>query len=83
LFATVAGVKRQLHRQVDASIVASGPHDFAVRKGAARLAPSLRPLHPTLNVRDDAYAPHAEAGRLESVMLRLPNGETKYFSRTG
>jgi hypothetical protein len=47
LFATVIG---GLLRQLDTSVGASGPHDFAVRIGIARLArrrvhriPSLRP----------------------------------------
>jgi hypothetical protein len=31
LFVTIPGVKRQLHRQVNASVEASRPHDFAVR----------------------------------------------------
>jgi hypothetical protein len=31
LVVTIPGVKRQLHRRVDASIGASGPHGFAVR----------------------------------------------------
>jgi len=33
-------------RQLDASVGASGPHDFAVRKSAARLASLPRPPHP-------------------------------------
>jgi len=31
LFVTIPGVKRKLHRPVDASVEASRPHDFAVR----------------------------------------------------
>ncbi|OIQ76489.1 hypothetical protein GALL_418260 [mine drainage metagenome] len=50
-------------RQLDASVGASGPHDFAVRNNAARHASLWRPPHPAPNVRDDAYAPLAEAGR--------------------
>jgi hypothetical protein len=51
------------HRRLDASIGASGPHDFAVRDNAARHASLSRPPHPAPNVRDDAYAPLVEAGR--------------------
>jgi len=44
-------------RKLDASVGAPGPHGFAVRQNAARLAPLKRPSHPAPNVRDDAYAP--------------------------
>ncbi|GLH78353.1 hypothetical protein SSBR45G_32620 [Bradyrhizobium sp. SSBR45G] len=44
-------------RDLDASIGAPGPHDFAVRNGSARPAPPLRPSHPAPDIRDDAYAP--------------------------
>src|SRR5580692_1000878 len=37
---------RKHHRQFDASTGASGPHDFAVRISAARLATSTRPPQP-------------------------------------
>ena len=43
--------------KLDASVGASGPHDFAVRLGAARLAAPSRPLHPAPNVRDDRDTP--------------------------
>jgi hypothetical protein len=45
-----------LHR-LDASVGASGPHGFAVRNSAARLASLPRPPHPAPNVRDDREAP--------------------------
>ena len=47
----------RLHAKLDASVGAPGPHGFAVRIGAARLAALLRPSHPALNVRDDREAP--------------------------
>jgi len=37
---------RKHHRQLDASVGASGPHDFAVRISAARLATQTRPPQP-------------------------------------
>jgi len=43
--------------KLDASVGASGPHDFAVRAGAARLASPSRPPHPAPNVRDDRETP--------------------------
>src|SRR3984957_5321557 len=49
--------RRNCFHQLDASVGASGPHDFAVR----RLAPSStryqRPSHPAPNVRDDRETP--------------------------
>jgi hypothetical protein len=45
------------HPQLDTSVGASGPHDFAVRISAARLASLSRPPHPAPNVRDDREAP--------------------------
>jgi hypothetical protein len=45
------------HRQLDASVEASGPHDFAVRAGADRLTALARPPHPAPNVRDDRETP--------------------------
>jgi hypothetical protein len=44
-------------QELDASVGASGPHDFAVRVSAARLAPPKRPPHPAPNVRDDRDTP--------------------------
>src|ERR1700730_12431338 len=44
-------------RDLNASVGASGPHDFAVRISTARLATPLRPPHPAPNVRDDREAP--------------------------
>jgi hypothetical protein len=43
--------------KLDTSVGASGPHDFAVRACAARLAPPPRPPHPAPNVRDDRETP--------------------------
>src|SRR5665213_444139 len=37
---------RKHHRQLDTSVGASGPHDFAVRIGVARLATQTRPSQP-------------------------------------
>src|ERR1700737_3043008 len=39
--------------KLDASVGASGPHDFAVRVSAIRQARCPRPPHPAPNVRDD------------------------------
>jgi hypothetical protein len=44
-------------RQLDASVEASGPHDFAVRDRRTRLSRQPRPPHPAPNVRDDRDTP--------------------------
>src|SRR6201999_2000114 len=45
------------HRQLDASVGASGPHDFAVRINAARLATLTRPPQPAPTSVTTADAP--------------------------
>jgi hypothetical protein len=45
------------HRQLDASVGASEPHDFAVRLARVRLAAPKRPPHSAPNVRDDRETP--------------------------
>src|ERR1700726_1354830 len=44
-------------RDLNASVGASGPHDFAVRFSTARLVTPLRPPHPASYVRDDRDTP--------------------------
>ena len=55
---TVISAMRMHRRQLSAGHGAPGPHGFAVRITVVRPATMLRPPHPALNVRDDAYAPH-------------------------
>jgi len=45
------------HRQLDASVGASGPHDFAVRAQCHSSFDMPRPPHPAPNVRDDRETP--------------------------
>jgi hypothetical protein len=52
----LAPVIGENNSQLDASVEASGPHDFAVRAGIARLAVPARPSHSTPNVRDGREA---------------------------
>jgi hypothetical protein len=60
--------RRNCFRRLDASVGAPGPHDFAVRFGAARLASPSRPSHPAPNVRDDRDTPLlVRAGRGEEI----------------
>jgi hypothetical protein len=58
---------------------APGPHDFAVRADGVRLAPSSRPPHPALNVRDDAYAPHR--GGMAQLSTHFGKKESRIFLR--
>ena len=44
-------------QELDASVEASGPHDFAVRGHVIRRVTWPRPSHPAPNVRDDREAP--------------------------
>ena len=44
-------------RKLDASVEASGPHDFAVRLSAVRQQHHQRPPHPAPDVRDDRETP--------------------------
>jgi hypothetical protein len=71
-------------RPLDASVGASGPHDFAVRVRAIRQRRSPRPPHPALYVRDDRETPLLKsAGRGELVEMICPTGKAEYFSREG
>jgi hypothetical protein len=49
--------RRNCFRQLDASVGASGPHDFAVRKPALSSAAPSASIASRLNVRDDREAP--------------------------
>jgi hypothetical protein len=60
--ATIASVMRKHHRQLDASLGASGPHDFTVRgmpsvHAQKHVAALPRPPHPAPNVRDGHDTP--------------------------
>src|ERR1035438_7059049 len=54
--------RRNCFRQLDASVGASGPHDFAVRNNAARLASPSRPSHPASTFVTIAKRPSCESG---------------------
>jgi hypothetical protein len=72
--------RRNTFRQLDASVGASGPHDFAVRFRAARLAAPKRPPHPAPTFVTMANAPHGGGtGRMMAVIW--VNREAKYFLR--
>jgi hypothetical protein len=66
-------------------IPASGHQDHATSPSACecvRRTHSRRPPHPALNVRDDAYAPLIEAGRVE-IAGDLASSGSEIFFRPG
>src|SRR5882724_5359739 len=65
-------------RRLDASVGASGPHDFAVRASAARLATPSRPPHPAptfVTTRTPLSTRRDGASR----KFDLPDGESEIF----
>jgi hypothetical protein len=78
-------VMRGHHHELDASVGASGPHDFAVRQYAARQREGLRlgdlrPLHPAPNVRDDRDTPLSKGyGMARVVKVIWVGRERKCF----
>src|SRR6266404_2111723 len=75
--------RRNCSRQLDASVGASGPHDFAVRKPARTSARRLRPPHPALYVRDDRETPLRGDGTEMDIDLIWVWREGKYFWKRG
>jgi len=69
------------HRRLDASVGASGPHDFAVRFRAVRLAAPKRPPHSVPNVRDDRETPLQRAGTARDIEVIWVRRERIYFCR--
>jgi hypothetical protein len=68
-----------LLRELDASVGASGPHDFAVRVGVARQRVTKASTASRLNVRDDREAPLLiEAGHGQATTISDFQKE-KYF----
>jgi hypothetical protein len=67
--------------KLDASVGASGPHDFAVRVSAVRLWRHPRPPHPAAYVRDDRETPLCLGRDDFALFLFLPNGKAKNFCR--
>src|SRR5258707_8190188 len=86
---TMLGCHRRLRvtRQLDASVGASGPHDFAVRISILRPALACltlsRPPHPAPNVRDDREAPLLWERDGGSCRSDLGLGRSKIFFAEG
>jgi hypothetical protein len=81
LFATIAG-GRFSSAHLNASVGASGPHDFAVRESCVRLAQLTRPPHPTATFVTMRNAPLIEVGR-EKYTPDLHFGKTEIFFEKG
>jgi hypothetical protein len=82
---TVISAMRMHRRQLSAGHGAPGPHGFAVRITVVRPATMLRPPHPALNVRDDAYAPH-RGGMGENMRVICPTAQPdgmRHINATG
>jgi hypothetical protein len=69
--------------RLDISVGISGPHDLAVRAGAARQHAATRPPHPAPNVRDDRDTPLLSRRDGLGLLLFLPNEKAKNFLRQG
>ena len=80
--APVAPEKRA-SQELDASVGASGPHDFAVRFRRRSSDVAKASTASRTNDRDDHDTPLLWNGTDESIMLCLANRETKYFSLKG
>ena len=73
--------KKLASQELDASVGASGPHGFAVRKRRARLA-LLASTASRTNVRDDRETPLYRNGMARVVSVIWVRRETIYFFRT-
>ncbi len=69
-------------RQLDTSVGASGPHDFAVRFSAIRQE-RIRVHRIPPRVRDDREPPLCGTGRAELVEMICPTGKAEYFCKGG
>jgi hypothetical protein len=71
------------HRQLDASVGASGPHDFAVRKSAPSSAAPLASIASRSNVRDDRDTPLCVGRDGERCRSDLGEKNTRIFLQEG
>ena len=65
------------HRQLNASLGAPGPHDFAVRGQRHSSDDMPRPSHPAPNVRDDREAPLMWVRDARRIVLICPTAQEK------
>jgi hypothetical protein len=69
------------HRQLDASVGASGPHGFAVRKAALSSEAQLTSTASQPYVRDDRETPSVWAGMARDMPVIWVGRESKCFCR--
>jgi hypothetical protein len=73
-----------LAAKLDASVEASGPHDFAVREARTFVfRAASRPPHPVPNVRDDRETPLCVGQDGALIILIWVNREQEYFFERG
>jgi hypothetical protein len=70
-------------QELDASIGASGPHDFAVRAGTTRQPCRPRPPHPAPRFVTIASRPFCRGGTAGACKDDLPDGRNGIFLRGG
>jgi hypothetical protein len=75
--------KQLASRELDASVGASGPHDFAVRAQRHSSFDSRRPSHPAPNVRDDRDTPLLWVRDSDRCKSDLGEKNTRIFLRKG
>jgi hypothetical protein len=78
----ITSVMRRHCRQLNASVGASGPHGFAVRKQRASSSHATASIASRPNTRDDREAPLQRAGMAQHIELILATDEAKYFCET-
>jgi hypothetical protein len=71
------------HRQLDASVGASGPHDFTVRAQRHSSFDMPRPSHPSPTSVTIAKRPFVWAGMARDVQVIWVKSEPKYFCKGG
>ena len=69
---------RSSPHELDASVGASGPHDFAVRFMRRSSKAPKRPPHPALNVYDDRETPLERRRDRDSIVLLLPRRQEQF-----
>jgi hypothetical protein len=70
---------RKHRHPLDASVGASGPHDFAVREVCALVSRAIRVHRIPLHVRDDRETPLERSGTAVDIGLIWVVPERKYF----
>src|SRR5665647_1433634 len=75
--------RRNCSRQLDASVEASGPHDFSVRKNALSSLAHLASIASRTNVRDDRETPLSVGRDGVSYGVIRFFGKPEYFCERG